>query len=168
MPRPRLEVAELLVLHQIELAKQFGDETIRAAVIGKQIVADAVAAGPPQCLVTVHAQEIAGLLQLAPVPHFECGVEVTVGAGAHQIDRVMVGAAAQEYEKVGHPIRLSEAEHVDIELRDLLHVLAMKGDVTERVRHDAFGWKFLVEEFGALEHLDRRAFRVLKDEHVGD
>src|SRR5580692_8084229 len=46
MPRPRLEIAKLLV-HAVELGEQFGDQAGRAAVIGEKIVADAVAAGPP-------------------------------------------------------------------------------------------------------------------------
>src|SRR5262249_12890526 len=35
MPGARFEIAELLVLYQIELAEQFGDQSIRAAVIGE-------------------------------------------------------------------------------------------------------------------------------------
>src|SRR5689334_23787434 len=42
MPGARLEIAELFVLHQIEFAKQLGDQSIRAAVIGEQIVPDAM------------------------------------------------------------------------------------------------------------------------------
>src|SRR5262249_1735753 len=90
MPGTRFEIAELLVLYQIELGEQFGDQSVRAAVIGKQIVPDAVAARPPKSLKAVETEEIARLLQLAPVAHLERGVEVAVGAGAHEIDGVVI------------------------------------------------------------------------------
>src|SRR6202035_2406539 len=66
VPRPRLEIAELLV-HAVELGEQFGDQAGRAAVIGEEIMADAVAAGSPQQLVAVDGQEIAGCLHVGPV-----------------------------------------------------------------------------------------------------
>ena len=36
-------------------------------------------------------------------------------AGAHQIDGVVIRAAAQEDEETGHPVGFAKAEHVDIE-----------------------------------------------------
>src|SRR5437868_6141514 len=41
MPRPRLEIAELLV-HAVELGERFGDQSGRTTVVGEQVVADAV------------------------------------------------------------------------------------------------------------------------------
>src|ERR1700688_178308 len=52
VPRPRLEIAELLV-HAVELGEQFGDQAGRAAMISKEVMADAVAARAPQQLVAV-------------------------------------------------------------------------------------------------------------------
>src|ERR1700760_2890721 len=52
MPRPRLEIAELLV-HTVELGEYFGDQAVGRAVIGKQIVADAVPPRSPQQLVAI-------------------------------------------------------------------------------------------------------------------
>ena len=77
MPGPRLEIAELLV-HLVELGEQLGDQPVRRAVIGEQIVADAVPARAPQQLVAVEAQIIAGGLQVRPVAQLEGGVEVPV------------------------------------------------------------------------------------------
>ena len=71
--------------------------------------------GPHKVLKPSRREEIAGLLQLAPVAHLEGGVEVPVRAGAHQIDGVVIGAAAQEHEKIRHPVGFAEAQHVDIE-----------------------------------------------------
>src|SRR6478736_1935984 len=77
MPRPRLEMAELFV-HLVELREQFGDQPVRRAVIGEQVVADAVAAGAPQQLVAVQAEVVAGGQHVAPVAQLERGVEVPV------------------------------------------------------------------------------------------
>src|ERR1700678_1399079 len=46
VPRPRLEIAEFLV-HAVELGKSFGNQAIRRAVIGKEVVADAVTTRSP-------------------------------------------------------------------------------------------------------------------------
>src|SRR5688572_3643601 len=50
MPGPRLEVAEFLV-HAVQLGEQLGDQSVRAAMVAKQVVADAVPPGPPEQLV---------------------------------------------------------------------------------------------------------------------
>jgi hypothetical protein len=55
VPRAWLEIAELLV-HAIKLGKRLGDETVGRAVIGEEVVADAVSAGPPKELVAVEAE----------------------------------------------------------------------------------------------------------------
>src|SRR5215472_6344499 len=95
MPRPRLEIAELLV-HAVELGEGLGDHAVRRAVVGEKIVADAVTARAPEQLVAMTAEEVAGRLHVRPVAQLERGVEVAVRAGLHQVDGVMIGAAAQE------------------------------------------------------------------------
>ena len=167
MPGPRLEMAERLV-HLVELREQFGDQPVRRAVIGEQVVADAVAARAPQQLVAVEAEVVAGGQHVAPVAQLERGVEVPVLRVLHQVDGVMIGAAAQEREEVAHPVRHAEAEHVAIEVGDLLDVFDEERDVAELVRHDALLRKFLVRELAALEHLHHGALRVLERHHLGD
>jgi hypothetical protein len=53
VPRARVEITERLVLHLIEFGEQLGNEAIRAAVIGEEIVPDAVPSRPPQDPVAV-------------------------------------------------------------------------------------------------------------------
>src|ERR1700751_2654948 len=65
VPRPRLEIAGLLV-PAVELGEQFGDQAGRAAMIGEEIVADAVAARSPQQLIAVDRQKIARRLNMGP------------------------------------------------------------------------------------------------------
>src|ERR1700685_3926460 len=138
VPRPRLEIAELLV-HAVELGEQFGDQAGRTAMIGEEVVADAVTAGPPKKLVAVDGQEIARRLHVAPIAQFERGVEMPVRSGLHQIDGVVVGPAAQEREEVAHPVGFAKAEHVAIELGDVFEFGDMERNVAELVRHDALG-----------------------------
>src|SRR5438105_3164072 len=47
MPRPRLEVAELLVLHLVELTEKLDHLLVRIAVIGRDIVAGTMAQRSP-------------------------------------------------------------------------------------------------------------------------
>ncbi len=105
---------------------------------------------------------------MAPVAQFEGGVEMPVRAGLHQVDGVMVGPAAQEREEVAHPVGFAKAEHVAIELGDVLDVGDVEGDVAELERHDAFGLEFLMREGVALEHLHDGAFGIGEHQHVGD
>src|SRR5262249_24218704 len=59
VPRPRLEVAERLVVHLIHFGEQFDDVVIRIAMIDKDIVTDAVPAGPPDERALVLRQHVA-------------------------------------------------------------------------------------------------------------
>src|SRR4051812_1132790 len=88
VPGPWLEMAERLV-HLVELREQFGDQPVRCAVIGEQVVPDAVTAGSPQQLVAVQAEMVAGGQHVAPVTQLERGVEVPVLRVGHQIDGVL-------------------------------------------------------------------------------
>src|SRR5579884_3458070 len=47
MPGPRLEIAELLVDHLVELAEELDDLVVRIAVVGGDVVAGAVAQRSP-------------------------------------------------------------------------------------------------------------------------
>src|ERR1051325_2048714 len=118
MPRPGIEIAERLVLHLVEFGKQLGDQSVRAAMIGEQVVADAVPPRSPQRLVAVEAEEIAGVLQMRPVAQLEGRVEVAVRSRLDQVDRVVIRAAAQEREEVSHPVGDAEAEDAAVEIRD--------------------------------------------------
>jgi hypothetical protein len=137
-------------------------------MIGEQIVADAVAARPPQQFIAFERQEIAGRLHVAPVAQLERGVEVPVRAGLHQIDGVVVGPAAQEREEIAHPVGFAKAEHVAIELGDVLDVGDVEGDVAELERHDALLLEFLMREGVAFEHLHDGALGIGEHQHVGD
>ena len=168
MPRPRLEITQRLVFHLIQLGKELGDEAGRTLVIGKQIVANAVASRTPQHLVPIDAQVVARGLQVPPIAQLECRVEMAVRTGADQVDGVVINAATEEREEISHPVGDTKAQHIAIELGYKLGVLAVKRDVTELVRDNALGLEFLVQEFRPLEYLHYGALRIFKANHVCD
>ena len=47
MPRPRIEVAECLILHLVELGEEFRDQAIWAAMISEEVVTDSVPSWAP-------------------------------------------------------------------------------------------------------------------------
>ena len=71
VPRPRIEIAELLVQHLVELGEQLDDLVVRIAMIGVDVVARPVPARPPGELDVLAAEEIAGVLDLRPVLQLE-------------------------------------------------------------------------------------------------
>src|SRR6516164_541202 len=101
VPRPRLEIAELLV-DLIELGEQLGDQPVRGAMIGEKVVTDAVPSRPPDQLVTVEAEIIASGLQVGPIAQLERRVKMPIRVDLHQVDGVVVGTAAQEREEIPH------------------------------------------------------------------
>ena len=42
MPRARREIAELFILHLVELGKELGNQPVWTAMIGEEVVADAM------------------------------------------------------------------------------------------------------------------------------
>src|SRR5215468_163137 len=110
---------------------------VRILVIGEQIVPRTVPARPPNQRVAVDAEKIAGGLQVAPVPQLKGDVVHPHLLGIKQVDRVVVRPTAQEREDVAEPIGHPKAEHIAIEVRNLLHIDAIEGDVTELERRNA-------------------------------
>src|SRR5580693_8266166 len=66
MPRPRLEIAEVLIQHLVEFGEHFDDLVIGIAVIGVDIVAGAMTARTPDNGNFLGAEEIARRLDLRP------------------------------------------------------------------------------------------------------
>src|SRR5580700_8773212 len=64
MPRPRLEIAEVLVHHLVELAEEFDHLIVRVAVVGGDVVARTVAQRAPDDRDLALAEQVAGILQV--------------------------------------------------------------------------------------------------------
>ena len=155
-------------MHAVELAEQLDDLAVGIAVVGEDVVADAVPAGAPDQRIAVARQEIAGGLEVPPVAQLECDVIQPDPLAVDQVDGVVIGPAAQEREEVGHPVGHTEAQHVAIELRHLLHVDDVEGDVAELERDDALLAEPLARGGALREYLELRALRVLELDQIGN
>ncbi len=82
----------------------------------KDVVADAVAARSPDQRNLLLAEEIAGRADMLPILRLEGDVVHLVGLAVQQIDRVMIGTAAQEREEIAHPVGNAEAEQLGKEI----------------------------------------------------
>src|SRR5580704_9418022 len=71
MPGPRLEIAEVLVHHLVELAEEFDHLIVRIAVIGGDVVPGAVAQRAPDDRDLALAEQVAGILQVDEILQLE-------------------------------------------------------------------------------------------------
>src|SRR5579872_5164575 len=168
MPRPRLEIAELLVVHLIHLAEKLDHHAIRIAVIDRNIMSDDVAERSPGQRDLVLGQKIGSPLYIGPVAHLkrdmmDCGLGVT-----EKIDGVMIAAAAQKGEKVAAPVRHAKTEEVAVELYQARHIGTGIGDVAELEWHHA-GESVVVGGKSAVgKDFKGGAFRILERQRLAD
>src|SRR5579862_8981953 len=112
MPRPRVEIAERLVAHLVHLAKELDADLVGVAVIDRDIMADNMSARTPHQMDIVLGQRFGSTLDFRPILDLECDVmELRLGV-VDEIDRVVIGIAAQEGKIVGAPVRDTKAEYV--------------------------------------------------------
>src|SRR5262245_28237500 len=168
VPGPRIEIAERLVFHEVHLAEELDPNLIRVAVIDRNVVADDVAAGPPNQMNVVLGEPFAGSLDLRPVLHLERDVMELRNLVHPEIHGVMIGPAAQKREGLVAPVRHPETEHVGVELHHLLHVADAIGHVPELERHDAELAAVLLGEDIFGENFDQRVLRILEHDGLGD
>ena len=85
---------------------------------------------------------------------------------AHEVHRVMIGAAAHEGKPVADPVGNPEAEHLLVEAGDALHIRRDEGDVAEFHRPYSSDLMVVAEVVPAGEELDLGALVVLEDERL--
>ena len=156
VPRPRLEIAELLVLHLIELGIELDDVVVGVVVIGRDVVARPVPQRSPDDRNRLLAEQLAGVLDVGEVLHLERDVVHLRLLAGEEVHRVMVRAAAQKREEVLHPVGNPEAEHLRIEFGDLPGVVDDEGDVAELERSNADHLMMMAEIVPVREQLDDR------------
>src|SRR5262252_3950807 len=64
MPRPRLEIAELLVEHQVDVGEELDGDAVGILVIDRDVVPDEVPDRPPEQLEVLAREEVAGAVDL--------------------------------------------------------------------------------------------------------
>src|SRR6266508_473361 len=167
MPRPRVEVAQALVEHQVELGEELEDVPVRVAVVGEEVVAGPVPAGAPHERIVVPREVVARELDVRPVAQLPADVmQPAIVLRAKQVQRVMVGVAAEEHEEVAHPVRPLEAEPL-VELGRLLDVPDEVADVAELLRTDGARAE-LAAELGVGVELQPVPVGILDLEELGD
>src|ERR1700716_2265744 len=85
MPGPRIEIAEFLVQHLVELGEELDHVLVRIAVVDRDIVSGTMTQRPPDDRDAVMRQHIATLLDRREVPLLEGDV---VHLGAFAADEV--------------------------------------------------------------------------------
>src|SRR5262249_23926236 len=129
VPRPRLVIPETLVEHHVELSEELDRRLVGVAVIAEEVVAWPVPPRTPDHLVLGGCAEgVEGLLHVAHVAHLVCDVvDAPRSVGPEQVDRVVVGGAAEEDEEVADRVRPAEPEHFPVEVdgpADVAHEVA--------------------------------------------
>src|ERR1700693_5945974 len=74
VPRPRIEIAQRLVLHLVHLAEELDAHLVGVAVIDRDIVADDVATRTPDQMDVVTGECLRGALDFSPVLDLERNV----------------------------------------------------------------------------------------------
>jgi hypothetical protein len=93
VPWPRLEIAELLVVHDVEIGEELDRDAVGILVVDRDVVADQVADRTPEQLDVLLAEKIAGAVDLGLVAQLEGEVVNVAVVGLQQVDAVMVAAA---------------------------------------------------------------------------
>src|ERR1700704_4406527 len=93
MPWPRLEIAELLVVHLVEIGEELDRDAVGILMIDRDVVPDQVTDRAPEQLDVLASEKIAGTVDLGLVAQLEREV-VNVGVvGLQQVDGVVIAAA---------------------------------------------------------------------------
>src|SRR6516162_7859174 len=165
VPGPRIEIAELLILHLVEFDIELDRVVVRVAVIGRDVVAGAVPHRAPEQLDLLGGEHLAGVLHVRDVLELERNVMQLRGRALDEIDGVVIGIAAQEYEPVLDPVGDPETQYLRVEVRHDLHVGNREGDMAELERSYAVHLMMRAEIAPLLEQVDRRPFVVLESQH---
>src|SRR5262249_1647871 len=165
VPGPRIEIAELLILHLVEFDIELDRVVVRVAVIGRDVVAGAMPHRAPEQLDLLGGEHLAGVLHVRDVLELERNVMQLRARALDEIDGVVIGIAAQEHEPVLDPVGDPETQSLRVEVRHDLHVVNREGDMAELERSYAVHLMMRAEIAPLLEQVDRRPVVVLESQH---
>src|SRR5262245_11378607 len=160
VPGTRLEVAELLVEHAVELAIELDHLAVLVLMEDRDVVARSEPQRTPQDRNVPLAKDLAGVLDVSEVAQLEGEMVHGGGVALDEVHRVMVGVAAEKYEQVFDPIGDAKAEHLFVERRDAFRIRCDIGEMADLDRTDAGGLMLLADALPLREQLDRGAFRI--------
>src|SRR6516165_5377619 len=166
MPGARLEIAELLVLHLVELAEELDHLLILVAMVSGDVVSWAVPQRTPDDRDLFLAHHLARVLQMHEVLELERDVMKLHVRTGEEVHGVMIRIAAHEAEEIADPVGDAKAEHSLVERHGALDVRREKGDMSELERTDTGNLGVFGEVAPFLEQLDRRSFVVFEAQHL--
>src|SRR6266436_1420546 len=153
MPGARLEIAELLILHLVELAEELDHLLILVAMVSGDVVSRAVPQRTPDDRDLFLTHHLARVLQMHEVLELECDVMKLHVRTGEEIHGVMIWIAAHEAEEIADPVGDAKAEHPLVECHGALDVGREKGDVPEPERPNTGNPRLLGEIVPFLEQL---------------
>ena len=104
MPRTRVKVSEILVLHLIELGVELNKLTVLVAMERSYVVTRPEPQRTPYKRYFVPCKDVARITDMTDVFQLERNMVHTHLFAFHEIDRVVIGVAPHEYEKIFDPI----------------------------------------------------------------
>jgi hypothetical protein len=116
VPGPRIEIAELVVLHLVELGVELDHPVVVVAVEGGEVVPGAKTHRPPDDRNLPLAEKIARRLQVGEIFQLVGDVMHLDILAGDEIYRMMVGVAAHEDEEIADPVGDTETENLAVEL----------------------------------------------------
>src|SRR6516165_2761439 len=130
MPRTRIEIAELLVLHLVELNVKLDVLVVAIPMIDGDVMTWAMTHRSPVDWHFAQREQFARILNVSEVLHLKGNVMHLDLRAADEIHSVMVRVAAQEDEIVLDPVRNPEAQHATVKVSHRLRVLVEMRDMT--------------------------------------
>jgi hypothetical protein len=116
MPGPRIEIAELLVLHLVQFGIELDGLAVRIAVENRDVVPRSEPHRPPDDLDVLLPEQIAGGLQMGEILQLESHVVDADGLAGEEVHGVVVGIAAHEDEEVADPVGDAKAQDSRVKL----------------------------------------------------
>src|SRR5215467_5645451 len=113
-------------------------------------------------------EQLASILNVGEIFHFEGDVMHSRARTAHEIYRMMVRVAAQEDKKVLDPVRYPKPQHAAVEFSQRLRVLHFAGDMTELKRPRSQYLMMGAQIVPFREQFNGGACGIVECEHLAD
>ena len=105
VPGTRLEIAERLVLHLVELGVELDHLVVVIAVVGRDVMARALAQRAPDDRDAPLPEQVAGILDVDEILELERHVMQLDVLALDEVHGVVVRVAAHEHEEIADPVR---------------------------------------------------------------
>ena len=160
MPRARVEIAERLILHLIEIRIELDGVTVVVTMKDGNVVPRSEAQWTPDNRKLGSRQHVACVNDVASIAQFKRNVVHARAFAFDKIHRMMIRIAAQENEKVVDPVGDAKTEQSLVEFGNLRGVGTEEGDMAKLERADASGVGLRFQKAPLGKQLDRRPLGI--------